>query len=261
MAVLVLHTTETPAGTAQAVGRNLLRDGKPSHQVYDPADGTVVHLVDWGASAKSLKNLGGGVETNRRGGVYQVEIVGFAADVPRYGDGWYANLGRYLTRVCDELGVPKVFPCRFVAGEGYGLNARQRLSHEAWMTVEGIIGHQHVPENSHWDPGALDVARLMQHMEDGMSAADVEAVKQHTLGLHNLEVTYLKDIEARITQRILDSETRQNAAVLAGIGGLLDSWTPQQVEVAVAALPDDWLRQIAVAVNNEAARRLGLAGA
>lgn len=269
MAVLVVHTTETPPGTAQAVARNLLRDGKAPHQVYDPSDGTVVHCHDWDTPAKALKNLAGGVETNRRGGVIQVEIVGYAAEAPFQSADWYTNLGRYLNRVCDQTGVPKVFPCGFVGGEGYGRRAAQRLSHAAWLTVEGIVGHQHVPENDHWDPGALDVARLSPHLQgDDVTPQDiatiVNAVNQHTLDLHRLENQYRSDIMQRtiaaVQQTILDSEVRQNAAILAGIGGLLDSWTPEQVEVAITALPDAWLKAIGDAVNDEAARRLGLPG-
>lgn len=80
----------------------------------------------------------------------------------------------------------------------------------------------------------------------------------HHVLLIDQKMNWIKDAEQRISQRILDSETRQNAAILAGVAGLLDSWTPEKVEVAITALPDEWLKRIADAVNNEAARRLGL---
>lgn len=165
MSVLVVHTTETPAGTARSVARQLMAKGRAPHQVYDPADGTLVHCHDWDSPAAALKNLYGGVETNRRGGVYQVEVVGRAADVPGYSDVWYGNLGRYLGSVCDWTGTPKVFPYRFTGPDGYGQQGTVRLSFEQWQTVAGIVGHAHVPENTHWDPGALDVARLLPHMQ------------------------------------------------------------------------------------------------
>lgn len=94
-------------------------------------------------------------------------------------------------------------------------------------------------------------------------AAIVNGVNQHTLALHHLENNYRADIMQRtiaaIQQLLLDAEVRQNAAILAGIANILDSWTPEQVEVAITTLPDAWLKAIGDAVNDEAARRLGFA--
>lgn len=242
MPVLVVHTTETKPGTAQAVARILLRDGKAPHQVYDPSDGTVVHCHDWHMSGAALKNLAGGVETNRRGGVKQVEIVGYAAEVPFYGASWYENLGRYLNRVCDQTGTPKTFPYPFVPG-GYGTGAPQRLSNQQWLAVEGIVGHQHVPENSHWDPGGLDVARLLPYLEgdddvtpqelldaqihgDGPLAAVLSWTLQRTTSVAELAIEMnkrLAALEARpAPPSAADIAAAVKAAAPAGPGGAVD---------------------------------------
>ena len=41
-------------------------------------------------------------------------------------------------------------------------DARQRFSFADWDRFSGICGHQHVPENGHWDPGAINTVRLGQ---------------------------------------------------------------------------------------------------
>jgi hypothetical protein len=38
----------------------------------------------------------------------------------------------------------------------------QRLSDGAYNAYRGVLGHQHVPQNDHRDPGALDVARIIE---------------------------------------------------------------------------------------------------
>ena len=36
-----------------------------------------------------------------------------------------------------------------------------RMSDAKWRAFTGICGHQHVPDNDHWDPGRLDVSRML----------------------------------------------------------------------------------------------------
>jgi hypothetical protein len=42
----------------------------------------------------------------------------------------------------------------------YG-DAPQRLSPAAWDAYSGVLGHQHAPDNSHGDPGAIDINRIL----------------------------------------------------------------------------------------------------
>lgn len=158
--VLVLHTTEgtTIAGAVAAMRRNR----SECHEVVDvSANGVITQLLTpWGQSARSLRHPSGTPETNnRRPPVYQVEIVGHADQMGGKPHDWYAALARYLHDLCDRLHVPKRFPCAFVGDDrAYGTGAPQRLSWGQWADVSGIIGHQHVPGNAHWDPG--DINRL-----------------------------------------------------------------------------------------------------
>ena len=161
--VVVLHTTESDPGTCTAVANYLVRMGYESHEVFDPSNGDLIQLLPPSQPGKSLVNLPGGVETNKRGGVYQIEIVGRAVDVPNYDDAWYERLRVRLLVVCGFTGTPYTFPLPFQPyPQSYGKNL-VRLSFDDWLVFEGICGHQHVPENDHGDPGALDLERLKDH--------------------------------------------------------------------------------------------------
>lgn len=144
--------------------------GYESHEVFDASNGDLIQLLPPSEPGKSLVNLPGGVETNRRGGVYQIEIVGRAVDVPNYTDAWYARLKERLLDVCEMTGTPYVFPLTFQPyPQSYGNNL-VRMSFDAWNVFEGVCGHQHCPENDHGDPGALDVERLK---DDDMTLDDL----------------------------------------------------------------------------------------
>jgi len=160
MTCIVLHSTESDPGTCDAVARYLVRMGYEPHEVFDPSNGDGVLLLPKSEPGKALMNLPGGVETNRRGGVYQIEIVGRAVDVPNYDDAWHARLRKRLLEVCEFNGTPYVFPLPFQPyPQSYGRNL-VRMTYDEWQVFEGVCGHQHVPENDHGDPGALDVSRL-----------------------------------------------------------------------------------------------------
>lgn len=162
MNCIVLHSTESDPGTCEAVARYLVEHGYEPHEVFDPSNGDGVILLPKNVPGKALLNLPGGVETNRRGGVYQIEIVGRAVDVPNYDDAWYARLKARLLEVCAMTGTPYVFPLPFQPyPQSYGKNL-VRMTFDEWLAFEGICGHEHVCENDHGDPGALDVDRLKE---------------------------------------------------------------------------------------------------
>jgi hypothetical protein len=180
MSVLVLHTTESDPGTAQTIATYLVSKGCQSHTVYDPSTGEHIRLLPWSQPAKALRNLPGGVETNNRGDVYQIELVGRAQDVPGYSSTWFAALALYVQRVCAETGTPIVFPCPFVPyPQSYGLTAAQRMSNDEWLACTGIVGHQHVPESDHGDPGDMSrLVDLLTNYGDDMAVAkeDLDAI-------------------------------------------------------------------------------------
>ena len=171
---LIVHTTESNPSPRAAgdVAAYLKRENKMSHRVFDPAYNVEAFLLDWDAPERTLKNLSGGVETNNRPGTFQVEIVGWADTTHRQSDTWYFNLAMFLRKCCNETGTPWTFPVPFLSSD-YSKRHINRLSNEAWLTVNGIVGHCHVPENQHWDPGLLDVGKLQLYGgADEMATAD-----------------------------------------------------------------------------------------
>lgn len=166
MACVVTHSTESDPGTCEAVARYLVEMGYEPHEVFDPSNGDGAILLPVTSPGKALVNLPGGVETNRRGDVYQIEIVARAVDVPNYDDVWYERLRVRLTEICAMTGAPYVFPLPFQPyPQSYGKNL-VRMTYDEWLVFEGICGHQHVPENDHGDPGALDITRLQPPAKD-----------------------------------------------------------------------------------------------
>lgn len=170
--VVVLHLTQG-SSIAGAVS-TMNKAGTQCHRVIDPAvidsrgKAAYRQLIPFDRPAKSLKHPKGTPETNNRGyttatrhlgRVLQVEVVGFSERIEDYDDDWYERLDEALSELADEQGVPKTFPCEFV-DDGYGVSASQRLSRKAFETISGFIGHEHVPDNEHWDPGPLDTNRL-----------------------------------------------------------------------------------------------------
>lgn len=164
----LLHTTQTVDGTGGTLARTMVQKGTEPHAIYEPGIDKEYVIHSPYERAKSLYNAKWGVETNNRErdgragcDVWQVEIVAFAEDVKFKGDEWYANLKRYLQIRGLRYGIPYVFPFRFAKSYEDAVNTR--LSFQAWNdpNLAGWLGHCHVPENVHWDPGNIDLGRLM----------------------------------------------------------------------------------------------------
>lgn len=189
-AIILLHTCESE-GTARANAEYLVRNGLEPHWVFDPRFGLdeAIQLLPYSVTGKALRNLAGGVETNRREAdrmagvdVVQVELVGYAAAVAGYDDAWYRNLRAFLATLCVVLDVPYRFPRRFA--QDYGDARRVRLTNDEWLDPEltGILGHCHAPESDHWDPGPLDLQRLAPESFIPQEDPDVQLTDQTTLG-------------------------------------------------------------------------------
>lgn len=150
----VLHTTEGTSA-AGAIGAYKKHNSWP-HFTVDPA-GKVYQHVGINRAARSLQNLSGGVETNR-GGAIQIEVVGYASK-----PNWpvaQANAMRALMRWVEaQTGIRQIGP-KFGSSEQYGLKNPFELTGAQWIVFNGWCGHQHIPENSHWDPGAIELPTL-----------------------------------------------------------------------------------------------------
>ncbi|MFD3574781.1 LysM peptidoglycan-binding domain-containing protein [Streptomyces sp. NPDC058644] len=156
---------------------------------------------DFDVSSRALVNMRGGVETNTLNAV-QVELVGtcdernaktwggkkvgvdylFWPDAP---DWALAELAKFVRWAHDKHGLPMQSSVTWKAykkgqvGGSYGANG-VRLSAAAWTRYYGWLGHQHVPENSHGDPGNLDFAHVLE-LAEGATTSTYTVRKGDTL--------------------------------------------------------------------------------
>lgn len=126
-------------------------------------------------SARALENWPGGVETNTLN-VIQIELVGtcdsrlavswgtrkagvdyiYWPTAPYWALAGLANWLVYLHKTFPAFPLRCTVPfSKFPWGDGVRMTGTQ------WWNYSGICGHQHVPENTHGDPGLFPIQRLL----------------------------------------------------------------------------------------------------
>lgn len=159
---LLIHTTEG-SSVAGAIGAYRSHGAWP-HFTVDPRTKEKVQHYSMDVAARALKNLPGGVETNNKN-VIQVEVVGRAAESrnwPKSYNEWLAK--EVFEPIMKAKGISTRHPRFYDGQDGFTLAtpyARQRMSYNDWNNFNGIVGHQHVPENDHWDPGAIRINEII----------------------------------------------------------------------------------------------------
>lgn len=155
----VIHTTETDTyspSTKSYYGRNVW-----PHATILPD--RIVQHIPINRAARALRNTEVPGSTNNEHAV-QCEVVWRASKAASMPDDLLAQLAKWMRYVERTVGVKPIFATFYGEGCGWTLaseSARQRFTPAAWRAFNGWCGHQHVPENSHWDPGALPVAKLL----------------------------------------------------------------------------------------------------
>lgn len=141
----VWHTTE---GMSDATGTLDANGAHPHFELL--RDGTVIQYLPINVSAKALEHRAGTIDTNRAHAV-QIEVVGRAAD-PHWPAAQVSGAHRISAFLLANAGIPK-------RAATFSSSAH-RMSDSAWRSFTGHCGHQHVPGNSHWDPGAIPASNL-----------------------------------------------------------------------------------------------------
>lgn len=176
-AKIVLHSTEGNTYPSASVYRDgasaphftIDVRGRTCRQHYPLTEGA------WALQAPT------GISTNSYG-VIQIEMIGTCAGTPgiqsvlAYNDNDLLYLGGLLKTIADETGIPLTTGVEFMKyPDSYG-KTRVRLTTAQWYAYRGILGHQHVPGNTHGDPGNFPIARLLDLItpppEDDMPTAD-----------------------------------------------------------------------------------------
>lgn len=162
---LVVHTTETSGIPSY--------DNAP-HVTYYPAKREFVQHLSFLEAARALRNETGGVHTNRDSAI-QLEIVAYSQEsiVDKYPNTGrikvseltaehLADIREFILWVCSEFGVEYKWPERQAFSYRQANTPGFRMTHEEWDAYDGVCGHQHVPENVHWDPGGINWIALME---------------------------------------------------------------------------------------------------
>lgn len=146
-AKLVWHTTEGVSLPAYS--------GTHPHFTLNPKTGQLWQHIPIHSGAMALENDAGGVETNRAHAI-QVELIGYAAQTQGWSDADYANVAKLARWIEKHAGV-----ARRCAVDFHSASSVVRLSGSAWLAYAGHLGHQHVPENAHWDPGLFKIEKVI----------------------------------------------------------------------------------------------------
>jgi hemopexin len=91
----------------------------------------------------------------------QIEIVGFAAQTPSWAPEQLAFIRDVVRQIEDLVPIGHYSERTFLDANGVNSTPSNRMSVEEWKRFGGWCGHQHVPGESHWDPGAIDIATIL----------------------------------------------------------------------------------------------------
>jgi hypothetical protein len=165
--ILTLHTTE---GYSPTGGRNTYHftvGQDPDDGAWDTRQWRSVEMGAWSLrDRESHESFHLDVETNRCGDPHiQVAIAWRASQIETLPDEAYQAVAEIVAWAHEEYGL-EVIPMPGTEGGynhgGYGYEGAQRISADEWLAGRGIGAHRFVPENTHWDPGAFDIAKLIE---------------------------------------------------------------------------------------------------
>ncbi|MDC0759248.1 hemopexin repeat-containing protein [Brevibacillus sp. AG] len=154
----VLHTTEGD-NLSGAEGEFDSKRIWP-HLVIDPKTLKIVQYIPLNVGARSMGDAGGTLASNSAHCV-QIEIVGRAKDSPNLPPEHLAFIREVMRQVDDLVPIPRRSGRTFLNEAGVNANPGNRMSVQEWTVFSGWCGHQHVPGQNHWDPGAIDIDSLL----------------------------------------------------------------------------------------------------
>lgn len=189
---IVLHTTESPPGSGQAVIDNIFTPGdqcKNPHFVIDPQTKERFQLLPLSYSGSALVHGQGGFETNKARAI-QVEIVGYS-DLSKpnptrdWDDPECEFIGQFIADVMNG-GYP--INLNHVTKSDYKgtvaiENSQYRMSGIQFEEFDGVCGHIDVPFQNHYDPYLLNKQRCaefaLKHLgfqEDDVTEDDMKKI-------------------------------------------------------------------------------------
>lgn len=189
---LVWHSTE---------GSSLPNYGGSSpHFTINPGTGDLWQHIPIDRAARAL--MAGG--PNMWTASYQVEIIGFAKDSANWPPSWYKRLGKLARWIEKNGGVPRRAGVTFTDSQHVN-----RMTADEFRSYAGHCGHQHVPGNTHWDPGLLNIGMILGGDADpplsdplarGDHGANVMLLKQRLEKAHGYRLDTTDDGFGKMTE-------------------------------------------------------------
>jgi hypothetical protein len=183
----------------------------------------------------------------------QVEIVCYSAKsvVDQYGGGriWvgnltdshYQDLADFAIWAAGFIDLPAVWPGRQARSYAQANTVGFRYTDTEFLKFGGHLGHQHVPANTHWDPGEFNWSLLMDKIGDDMPLTDEEIRRIWAFPIQ------VAGVSSQLALTRIHNAS--NILLLAHQAGKLGT-------TAFAEIDDGDLEAIAEAVADEQARRL-----
>ncbi|MFJ4356063.1 hemopexin repeat-containing protein [Streptomyces massasporeus] len=148
----VLHTTEGP--TIDGALQTFRATNFWPTLTIEPNTLRVVQHYSLNAGARALSDAATPENAAR---CVQIEIVGFAAQTPTWAPEKLAFIREVVRDIASLVPIPQASGRTFLDAAGVSSHPGNRMSVADWKRFSGWCGHQHVPGESHWDPGAIDI--------------------------------------------------------------------------------------------------------
>jgi hypothetical protein len=151
-----MHTIEGNLGS----GLSVFQQHFAPHFALDGR--RIVQMIPLGMIACALENHPGGVETNRITRA-QIEVAGKSQEKSWLPDAQTADALADLMatlKLTADIPLTRPFPENMPPKPWAVANFKRRQAGK-WGRTAGWFGHVEVPENAHWDPGALAWGKLL----------------------------------------------------------------------------------------------------
>lgn len=145
----VLHTTEGDSIAGALATYKKTR----SYPHFTLDEDTIEQHCPINVGATALAHPARTVETNRASAI-QIEIVGHAAEAYHFPPPLLVRIAELMRWVEAQTGID------FYSHPPFAGSSSTRFTETEWRRFGGWCGHQHVPHNDHWDPGALPIDKL-----------------------------------------------------------------------------------------------------
>lgn len=152
----VLHTTE--GVTVEDAVSSFRSTNFWPHFTIDPKTLRIAQHLPLNIGARSLSDHATPENAAR---CIQIEIVGKAAETPNWPPEHLAFVRDVMRQIEDLVPIAHRSGRRFLDASGVNSTSANRMSVNEWKAFSGWCGHQHVPGETHWDPGAIDIDALL----------------------------------------------------------------------------------------------------